>query len=223
MGPVWRGVPVGCKIWEGVAAALLEETGADEPPQDAFELAECCGLLTRPWSRADGRLVGDTIWYPGRARHVRQHGSIAHEVAHWALAWADEADSEQGARYVAGALMLPRRGFDRDLRDTAWDLQRLRAKHLNVSAEMIARRLVELRDAVATVFDAGRVKRRIASPWLGDQFARVSTWERELADLALERGELVQGDELVWALPLLDGPWRRVVLVAEAQQLSLRL
>lgn len=213
------------QVWEGVAAGLLEAIGAEDPPQDARELAVCCGLALRPSRAATASYdpALQLIRYPVKARPQRQQGLIAHELGHWALDWADEPDSEQGANYVAGALMLPRRAFDRDLTETEWDLEQLRAKHTNCSAEMIARRLVELRDAVATIWDHGRVKARVASPWLGDTFARVTQVERDLADAALGEERVQRGDGLLWAWPLIDGLHRRVVVVAEAEQLSLLL
>ncbi len=210
-------------IWEGVAESVWRATGSPEPPQDAFKLAECCGLRTRPWGRGWAVLEGDLIRYPARVRPTRQHGLVAHEVAHWALDWAEESQSEQAARWVGGALMLPREPFNADLAETRWDLEALQSKHLNCSAELIARRIVQLRDAVATVLDQGRVRARVASPWLGDRFRRLSRWERELADRALETEQTQRPEELVWAVPVIDGPHRRVVLVAEAEQLSLRL
>lgn len=213
------------EIWEGVADGLLRATGLDQPPQDAFALASCCGIDLRPWERSGGRLDGDVLFYPGAARLQRQHGVVAHELGHWALDWAREDQSEQGANYVGGALMLPRAGFDRDLRATAWNLDALRAKHLNCSAEMIARRIVELREAVVTIIDDGKVRARVYSPWLGTptKLKRLTPIERDLVDGALGTGEVQRADDLLAAYPLIEGRWRRVIVVAEARQLSLRL
>jgi len=209
--------------WEGVALSLLRETGLDDPPQDAFALAHACGLQLVAGGRQHGCLGADgRLHYPGSVRRTRQHGVISHELGHWALRWAGEADGEVAASYVGGALMLPRRAFDRDLATTGWDLEQLRAKHINCSAEMIARRLVQLRDAVASIFDGGRLRLRVASPWLGDRYKRVSAWERELVDECMQTGER-QGDGLTSAWPVFDGDHRRVVLLAETEQLSLRL
>lgn len=205
---------------EGIASEILEETGCVEPPVDAFELAECCGLEVRYGS--PGRVCGQEIVIAKRARNVRQHGTIAHELAHWALGRGGEPDSEDSARYLAGALMLPREGYERDLTATKWDLRKLQAKHLNVSAEMAARRLVQLRDAVAAIWDQGKLKARVASSWLPEGYSRVSLFERELAATCLETGEVQRPDDLIWAFPVFSGVWRRVVVVAEAEQLSLR-
>jgi hypothetical protein len=89
---------------------------------------------------------------------------------------------------------------------------------------MIARRITQVRDAVATVIDNGKMKTRVASPWLPDpRLRRVSSWERDLAREALETGKTTYGDELCYAVPILNPPWQRVVVVCEARQLALRV
>jgi hypothetical protein len=216
-------VDEGQLVFEGIAAEILGETGCDDPPVDAFELAAACGLEVRPGPRGGrGGRRGDTILVDLTARLVRQHGIVAHELGHWALERAGEDDSENGARYLAGAFMLPRRPFERDLVETSWNLEALRARHLNASAEMIARRIVALRDAVASIWDQGKLRARVSSPWLPDPFKRASRLERELVAEVLEGGEAVQADSMIWAVPVFTQGWRRVVVVAEAEQLSLR-
>lgn len=211
------------EMWEGLAAAIHDETGGDDPPVSAFALASVMGIRLVPWNRGDAELDGDVIRFPSRARLTRQHGLIAHELGHWSLRWASEPDSEEGARYLAGALMLPRQGFDQDLRST-WNVEQLRAKHLHASAQMIATRLCQLRDAVASIFDEGKLKQRIVSPWLSDRrLERATRWEHEIAAEALASGETVRGDELCYAVPIFDRGFRRVVVVCEPRQLSLRI
>lgn len=211
--------------WEGVARALLDESGLDDPPVSAFELAWACDVVPVPWPRADAALgPGGFLWYPSDARHVRQHGVVAHELGHWALDWAGEPDSEEGARYLAGALLLPRRVFERDLDRTGWDWDTIRARHANASAEVIARRIVQVRDAVATVIDQGRVRARVTSLWRPDpRLRRLSPWECGLAEQALKSNEIEYGDDLCYAVPVLDPPWQRVIVVCDADQLSMRL
>lgn len=208
--------------WEGVARAIHEGTGLDEPPVSAFELAAMCGLSLRPAAGGGASLQKDVIVFNVAARPERQHGLVAHELGHWGLVAHGLEDSEAGASYVAGALLLPRGALDRDLRRT-WDLNVLRAKHLNVSAQMLATRIVQLRDAVAAVIDNGKLTTRLWSPWLTDpRIRRLSRWERDLVDEVLATGETVRGDELCYAVPVFDGEHRRVVLVCEASQLALR-
>ncbi len=219
-------------VWqrcEGVARSAHDETGIGAPVS-AFDLAAAYGLVCVPDRRANAVLDGDVIRFDATARLVRQHGLIAHEVAHYLLRLreADIASVEQegleefAANYTAGALMLPPARFDKDLRDTAWDLEQLRARHPNASAEMIARRITQRRDAVISVLDRGRLRVRVASPWLEQPRPRLTPIERDLADAALETGEAQRANDLLSAWPLFDGLHRRVIVVAEAQQLGMR-
>lgn len=195
--------------WEGIARELLEATGCDDPPVDAFELAACCGLRILAKS-GPASISGDTIRVDMRTRRVRQHGQVAHELGHWALARAREDDSEEGAIYIATALMLPRLRFDRDLRET-WDIHELMQRHPNASAEQIARRICAMRGAVASVWDHGRQPLLLGSR----RHQEPTVWEAELVTLARETGATqTQGRARAWLLP--ERPWRRVVVVREA-------
>lgn len=216
--------------WEGAAAELSRETGCDEPPVDAFELADCCELEIEPAPIATAQLDHSKrlIKLNVSMRPVRQHMSIAHEVGHFALIRAELENTCPAAIYIGGALMMPWGFFDRDLQRFAWSLTALRARHVNASATAIAVRITQLRDAVATVLDpTGRKKPwRVVSPWVSEKrFRRVSAWERDLATRAYDAGEELRGDELCYAVPLLDGPpdEHRVLVVCELEQLSLRL
>ncbi len=159
-------------------------------------------------------------------RPARQHMRIAHELGHFALERHGLDDTEDGARYVGGALLLPRRAMHRDLVETAWSITKLQKRHEHASATAIAIRITQLRDAVATVFDlAGHRKPwRRASSWITDaRIGRVSKFERDLAHRALEAGCEVRGDELCYAVPVVEGNYSQVIVVCELEQLSLRL
>lgn len=202
------------EVWEGLVEAVQRETGADDPPMDAFELAAVCGLKLVPWRREHGGLLGDEIRFPATARPTRQHGVISHEIGHWLLRWSGETDSEPAARYMSGALMLPRRAFDRDLRET-WDVGELRERHVNASAEMIAVRICQLRDAVASIFDEGKLRARYSSTRV--PVRKASDLEYGLAAEALASGQTVRHGDLCRAVPVFDGSFRRVVVVCEAE------
>ncbi len=140
----------------------------------------------------------------------------------------EKRDSERGAQYVAGAVLVPGRELSPSLK-LDWSIGRLQSIHKNASAEVIAHRIVQMRerDAVAAIFDNGRLKKRIASPWLPDPMAKrlkkLDALEQRLIDRALETGAEVC-DGLACAYPILDEPGhRRVVVVVELEQLSLRL
>lgn len=192
---------------EGLAREIHDATGI-EPPVDAFVLAEACGVVVRPWSRADGMRIGDEVHYPVRARLVRQHGVIAHELGHWLLE-RDGKDprDEASADYLAGALLLPRAAFLRDLAETDWDLFALQLRHPNASAQMIVVRMTQVSPATASVWDAGKLHRVYGEHDVEEA--------RRVVDLALELEEPIEVGE-VRAFPVLDGAWRRVLVVRRA-------
>lgn len=191
---------------EGIAADLHHATG-DLLPVDAFELATLCGLELRAWARPQGDLdlEAGVIRYPGRARVVRQHGVVAHELGHWALAQAGEDHTaEWAARYLAGALLLPRDAFLRDAWACDWDLEQLRRRHPHASAEMVVVRMTQVSPACAWVWDDGRVRRTYGANAGEDVEAIVG---RVLAS------EVPLRDGAVRAWPLLERGYRRVVVV----------
>ncbi|HEU4427818.1 MAG TPA: ImmA/IrrE family metallo-endopeptidase [Myxococcota bacterium] len=212
--------------WEGAAAEVIDST-CTSAPVDGFRLAKACGFEVRLHAgRNETR--GEIIYINCRMRPQRQHGRLGHELGHYALARHEIPDSEEGARWAGGAMLMPRREADRDITRFAWSVAQLRAKHINVSATAIAVRITQLRDAVATLIDPrGHHKPwRVHSPWISEKrFRRVSSWERELAERAYAEGVEVRGDELCYALPLIDGAVHehRVLVVCELEQLSLRL
>jgi hypothetical protein len=199
-----------------------DATGIDAPVS-AFDLATAYSLVCVAGSRGTACLQDDVIRYDASARPVRQHGYVVHEVAHYVLRLHGEPDPEDAVGYTAGALMLPGVSFDRHLLATSWDLLALRELHPNASAEMIARRITQRREAIITVIDQGRIKTRVASPWMPEPPRRLSAVERELADSALASGEPQSGGNLLNAYPFFDGAHRRVIVVADAEQLSFRL
>jgi hypothetical protein len=222
--------PLAC---EGIARDLLERVGADDPPVDAMVLAECWGFAIEHGERRAGvDLAQGLIRLNLSMRSERQHMAVAHELGHFGLARAGEKDSEDGARYIGGAIMLPRRRFDRDLRETAWSIPRLRAIHSNASAQAIGVRITQLRDAVCTFIDPRGRKTpwRIMSPWIDDarvEKRRPTKWERDLASRAWEAQEEVRDERspLCYAVPVIDvdGDEDRVIVVVEYRQLGLRL
>ncbi len=193
---------------EGIAREAWEATG-EELPVDAFRLARACGFAVEGWTRAQGAIRGTTIRYPIGARETRQHGTVAHELGHALLDYhrVDSRD-EDAARYLAGALLLPRRPFARDLTATDWDLFALRARHPNASAEMIVVRMTQVSEATAWVWDAAKLARRYGLE--ADDAEAIPVVERVLS---LEE-PVVEGPVLAW--PVFDGRWRRVLVVRRA-------
>lgn len=195
---------------EGIAREVHDETGV-EPPIDAFRLAEQLGFRVRFWAKGGAAVNARTrtIWVSAKARPVRQHGLVLHELGHALTARAGEDDRDEGAaRYLAGALMLPRERFLADLAETSWDLFELQRRHPNASAEMIVVRMVQCSPAVASVWDEGQLRRRYSTaPELEDDAA-----DRLLVDRVLgEERPVRAANEAAW--PIFDGRWRRVLVV----------
>lgn len=183
--------------------------GYEDAPVDAIELAACCGLDVVLSDVRESVLLGETIFVPRRARLSRVHGLIAHELGHWSLARVRQPDDERDASYLAGALLVPWADLTRELR-RGWDLDALRARHVHASAEMIARRIAQLRDAGVAIYDEGRLRMRAGRRDLA------APNERALVDEVLRERAPVRVDDLTGAWPVIDGARERVVVIASA-------
>lgn len=89
------------ELLEGIARSAHVATGYEDPPVDAFDLAECCGLIIC-WRRGPTHMLGRTVYVDPLSRLERQHGGVAHELAHALLREHREVDEERSARYLAG-------------------------------------------------------------------------------------------------------------------------
>lgn len=189
---------------EGVAQQALDRA-AVAAPVDALELAERMGLEVCYSDTGEPLLMGRTVFVPRRGRVALLHWMIAHELGH-VLASAAGADGacEATANYLAGALLVPRQDALRQLR-AGWDLNELRRAHPHAPAHAIAVRIVQLRGAAAAVYDQGRLRRRWGPP---------VPLERELVAQALDAGAPVRVDDLTGAWPIVDGRWRRVIVLS---------
>jgi hypothetical protein len=98
----------------------------------------------------------------------------------------------------------------RDMRRLDYDLFALLERHPFVSAQAMAVRMCQLAPVVASIYDQGQ---RTAL-YLGEG-AHEDPSDAELADAALER-EAVIRDGLAAAYPVIDGRYRRIVVVRRA-------
>lgn len=193
-------------ILEGIAEELLASVGADAPI-DALDLAHRLGIEVAYSEVGEPVMMGGAIFVPRRARVSLLHWLTAHELGHWAAQRAGEDGTcERAANYLAGALLLPRATLLRQLR-SGWDLDRLRAQHPHAPAHAIAVRVVQLREAAAAVYDQGRLRRR---------WGPALPQEAQLAARALDAGAPVRLDDLTGAWPVVDGRWRRVIVLGSA-------
>lgn len=193
------------RLLEGIAREAWESTGGILPV-DAEALANACDYEVRWWAKGDGARSGRVIWAPLKSRPTRQHGRIAHELGHGLLEehGCDPCD-EEAARYLAGALLLPRTPFLSDVRESDYDLWELERRHPNASAEMIICRMTQVSPAVASVWDGGRLHRSYGG---GPEDA-------EIVDRVLALEQPIN-DGAVRAWPVLDGVYRRVLVVRRA-------
>lgn len=179
----------------------------DDPPVDAIELADLLRLKVK-WSRLrGGRNEADTIHVHPESRITRIHGLICHEIAHVLLDRYGLSQSEKAANYLGAALLVPRRVLDRQLR-AGWDLEALRCSHIYASAELLARRIVDVRSASLAIYDEGRFRYRV-----GHRDLKPDN-EQELAAEALATRTAIRVDDLTGAWPICDATHRRVLVLA---------
>jgi hypothetical protein len=195
---------------EGVARDVHEKHGFDDPPVDAFDLADA---LEAEIEWVDGHKAWRfqrRIYLPrGTHRPARIHSFIVHELAHILLDDYGIEQSERAARYLGAALLVSRRTLDRQLR-RGWDLWELMGLHVNASGELLARRITDVREASLSVYDNGRFRYRVGHRGIKP------TLERELVAEALESRSAVRLDDLSGAWPLIDGDWYRVLVLHAA-------
>lgn len=198
---------MGWETWEGVGASLLDEVELDGAV-DALELAALCGVPVRARC-GPSALVGGEVLVDLRGDPRRVQRDVAHELGHWALRRAGEDDSERGADYVAGALLMPRRAFRCALIASGWDLAAL-ARIYAAPWPWLAARVPQVADAVATLWEGRYCIARLASPW--EPWARGVPTEEEaaLSDACRESGEAMRhGLTGAW---LVEGTSPRVVV-----------
>jgi hypothetical protein len=193
---------------EGVAHDVHERTFFTDGPVDMFDLTAHASMkMPIKWvtSRTAYR-VERCLFIPRAAANYAPyaHGLIAHEASHVLLDDYGIPQSEAAARYLAAALLVAWRRLDRQLR-AGWDLSRLMGLHPYASAELLARRIVDVRRARFSVWDAGRLRYRIGG---------AIEQERELVRATLESGEPQRTSDLDGAWPIFRDNWRRVIVLA---------
>ncbi len=209
------------RSWEADAAQLRAEVGLDDVVVHPKILASRYELDVRGAGRRGSCISGDRVLVDAGAPAEQQAFDLAHELGHFAIARYRGEQSERGASYIAGALLLPRRPMTAALVRFGWDLEQLRRHFLHSSHEVIARRIADVAEAVVTVSDGRRVLARVASPWLAPPRPTLTGIERELLRRAVEQGRRVD-EGWISATPYLGGQHRRVIVIAEREQLELR-
>ncbi len=208
------------RVWEADAAQLRAELGLEDTIIHPKILASRYEL--RVETRAARRSScwdGSLILIDARATPEQQAFDLAHELGHFALDRYGSEQSERAASYVGGALLMPRRPFSAAVRSHGRNnLEALHRSFPFPSSEVIARRIVDVDEAVVTIAQGRRVVARVGSPWLAPPRERLARDEAAVIRRVLETGQRVDEG---WISGTPAGP-RRVILIAEFEQLSMR-
>ena len=173
-----------CAQLDTVAAEVLFEAGCEEPPVDAWAVAEALKITVAVDDRQHGRAryvrlrsfrgggSKPSILLRPDPRAERRQWAVAHEIGEH-VAWrvfellgVDPREARPDAREsvaneLAGRLLLPAARFKADAVASSWDLLGLKARYRTASHELIARRMLDFPPPViVTVFDHGRVSWR---------------------------------------------------------------
>jgi hypothetical protein len=205
--------------WEACRESNLD----DRPRCDPLVMAACyLQLRLCPVPRAEPRIVGDRLIYPGDAEPTAIAYFVGHEVGHeLALdAGVPPHSEERLASRIGVAVLLPRVRYRRDLHQVGWDLDALGEMWPLASPWVHARRIAEITvdGAVASRWSrSGQCRDRIATDGASIP-PNVTALERALARAALS-GERVEAGARMRAWPTDDG----AIVVCGADDLHMRL
>ncbi len=209
------------RVWEACAEQLRGELAVDDRHMHPRILVAKCGLGLVEGIRKTACWTGGVIVVDGTARPSRQAGRMVHELGHFTLDRYNEEQSERGASAVGAAILVPRRALDSALKRRGGDFEAVRADFEHASAELLARRIVDVREAVVTIADGRRIRARVSSPWLPEPRAGLAKDEaRVLRAVLEERRQIDEG--WIRGVPVFEPGYDRVILIAEAEQLALR-
>lgn len=208
---------------EANAEQLRSELSIDDEDVHPRVLIVKCGIELSPTRPRTGPcFTGARVYYDPTARPERQAGTMGHELGHFVNRRYGDEDSERAAAFVGAALIVPRRALVRALKRHGRDVDALRSDFRHASAELLARRIADIRDdVVVTIVDGRRVRARVAAPWMAPPGPGLTRDERDVLRRAIEQCRRVD-DGWISATPVFDGDRQRVIIIAEREQLELR-
>jgi Zn-dependent peptidase ImmA (M78 family) len=234
---------------DACAMGVLWEAGVESPPVDALVVAQrlglivahddrtaCRGRFVRLADRARGSDGLGTIVVGPAERPEREQWAVAHEigesVAHRVFEalgvraeTAPDDTRELVANHLANCLLLPRCWFADDGRAADWDLAVLKERYATASHELVARRMLEMREPIViTLCDMGRIHWRRSN--LPARVPRLSPEEHELWQQTHATGLAASatldpsatGLERVRAWPIHEPDWKREILRSEVAE-----
>ena len=227
---------------EQVALETLAEGGVAAPPVDAFLLASQLGMVVArdaagATTRARFARLGGfspqgqgTIMLADDPRPERRQWAVAHEIGEtqacrvFDLLGVDPREAPVAAREVvanrlAGSLLIPRDWLLQDGIAVDWDLFALKRRYATASHELIARRMLEMPQAVIiTMADQGRIQWRCSNWFMKSPpltIAERCAWQAAHSHSMPVRCEMCElPDELddVRAWPIHEPEWRREII-----------
>ncbi|QDU79550.1 hypothetical protein Pla110_12610 [Polystyrenella longa] len=222
-----------------VVNELLSLAGIDEPPVNAFHLAQHLGweivLNARQEERGRLKRIHDkpTIFLKPDDRPERVQWALAHELGEslsdrWSD-WIEEEELTAGpasrealANLFATRLLLPECWFGNTVSQTGCDLFELKQSFSTASHHLIAQRLLDLADPlIVTIFDHGqRTSRR--SNWLPSpppvQSAELRCWQECHCH---NKRHQDQADNLsLHGWPIHEPDWKREILLTRPLEMD---
>jgi Zn-dependent peptidase ImmA (M78 family) len=226
---------------DSVASEVLAEASVTKPPIDAFCIAERLGLAVLRDGQAGVRarfvrFAGEstasrpTIYVADDPRAERRQWAVAHEIgehcAHrvfenlgLAPLEAPPAAREEIANLLAGRVLLPRDWFFAAGAAAEWDLLDLKARFVNASHEIVARRMLEMPvPVIITLWDQQRMQWRRGN--LPARTPPLTLAERDVWQAAhslrqparCNSSDLPDGIDDIRAWPIHEPEWRREIV-----------
>ncbi|MCE5270806.1 ImmA/IrrE family metallo-endopeptidase [bacterium] len=228
-----------------ITADLLTQAGITSPPIDPAQVAAFLGILieTRPGYPALSGIEQDgpqtRIIIRAGLRPERQHFLVAHEVGH--VYWQDNehhrGDPSLGGRLeyfcnkFASLMLLPFEWFNADAAETGHDLFALKRIYSTASNQLIARRIVSLRPAIATVFDDDGKEKRVTERFNGSgpQDKKLTKAESQVIKEVCGTGSVIENIGTikekgqfvrvkVKGYPIFENGWKRVITFMEPEE-----
>lgn len=233
---------------DACAAEVLWEAGISAPPIDALAVADGLQLVVArdyamPYRGRFVRLAEHdelgggqgTIVVGAAERPEREKWAVAHEVGEsvayrvferLGVAFEDSLPTarEQVANRLANSILLPRRWFAREGGECDWDLLVLKDRFCTASHELIARRMLDIRQPIVmTVCDHGRVtwRRSNATCRPPALLAEERDAWRACHSTGLPMDEFVDGEtgiERIRAWAVHEPEWKREILRSEVAE-----
>jgi hypothetical protein len=156
-----QGVKLSTYEWEGVAEWLGQGRPSAIARAHGLRVERVTNMIT---DGSIARVAGETI-ISVRASAPDPRWTLAHELGHWGMLRCGVKDSENGADYVAAAILMPRTEFRARLREVGADLAQL-ALPFGVTESAAVLRMGEVDHRPLALIAPHRVRVRGPEEWV---------------------------------------------------------